>query len=600
MTAAGTLAAAYLGLALGAGIRLPPWPLSPDGEVVAVDPGDAPLRAEGARVEQAGGGLWRVAPLPGVREVRLQAGGAVAVAPVEPPPGRIVIGAVPPRPVKGRDAEVALAIEVRDAAGGLDPEAPAPVLACSAGTVDPPAAAGPGRFTARYRPSPARHPEVAIVTAISPRCPLCPTPRAVGAVVLPVSGRTEVPGHTDPRVKVTVEVAGRVFGPVEADAEGRFAVAVEVPPGEHVATGVSIDRLGNRHSEPLDLKLPPERQLGCVVWPASLPADGGSQAGVFCLAADVRGRPAERPRLSAEARLGRVTAFEAAGDGLQRARYAAPRGGGGAVDRVLVSFPAAGPASTLELPLPLATGAPASIGWSLEREPVAPGSTVVARTWARDERGDPLPAPSGPPGAAEGFVAPGRFVARAAAGDWVQPAELRLALPPSASAATLWLSPEGGEWVATARDVDGRPAAGVPLRFGSGQVATTDAQGVARVKAGGEAETALAPGGARAAAWRGHELRAPPASLSTVALVPLAPKAPVDVRASAHGGLLRWVVAGSDGRPLAGRPVRLLSSGPTLGPAEPDGQGGRCRLAGRGTVTVVDVETGVAAVVEVR
>jgi hypothetical protein len=594
------LAAACLGLALGAEIRLPPWPLSPDGELVAVEPPGATLRAEGARVEAAGDGLWRVEPEAGAREVRFAAGGASAVAPVEPPPGRVLVRADPARPVKGRDAEVSLAIEVQDAAGRPDPEAPPPVLACSAGSVEDLASAGPARFTARYRPSPARHPEVAVITAISPRCPLCPTPRAVGAAALPISARTEVPGRTQPRVKVTVEVAGRVFGPVEADAEGRFQVAVEVPPGERLGRGVSLDGLGNRRAEALDLKLPPVRQLACAAWPPALPADGRSEAGIWCLATDPRGRPAARPRLALEARLGRVTALEPAGDGLQRARYTAPRGGGGGADRLVASWPAAGTASTLELPVGLATGAPASLGWSLEREPVAPGEVVAARTWARDERGDALPAPAGPPDAAEGFVAGGRFVARAGAGDWVQRAELRMELAPTSTAAALWLGRDGGEWVATARDVDGRPAAGVPVRFGSGEVVATDARGVARAQARGDAETVRVPGGARAAAWAGHEVRAPPASLSVVVEVPLAPEAPVDVRAAAENGLLRWRVAGRDGRPLAGRAVRLLASGPTLGPAEPDGDGGRCRLEGRGTVSVVDVATGVAAVVEVR
>ncbi len=600
MTASLTLAAACLGLALGGDIRLPPWPLSPDGELVAVEPAGATLRAEGARVEVAGDGLWRVAPEAGVREVRLAAGGASAVAPVEAAPGRIAIRADPARPVKGRDAEVSLTVEVRDAAGRPDPEAPAPVFACSAGSVEDLISAGPARFTARYRPSPARHPEVAVITAISPRCPLCATPRAVGAVALPISARTEVPGRTRPRVKVTVEVADRVFGPVEADAEGRFQVAVEVPPGERLGRGVSFDRLGNRRAEALDLKLPPVRQLACAAWPPALPADGRSQAGIWCLATDPHGRPAARPRLALEARLGRVTALEPAGDGLQRARYAAPRGGGGGADRLVASWPAAGTASTLELTVGLATGAPASLGWSLEREPVAPGETVAARTWARDERGDVLPAPSGPPGAAEGFVAGGRFVARAGAGDWVQRAELRLELASSSNAASLWLGRDGGDWVATARDVDGRPAVGVPLRFGSGEAVATGARGVARVPARGGAQSVRAPGGARAAAWSGHEVRPPPASLSVVAEVPLAPEAPVDVRAAAEGGLLRWRVTGRDGRPLAGRAVRLLASGPRLGPAEPDGEGGRCRLEGRGTVAVVDAASGVAAVVEVR
>lgn len=595
------LAGACLALALGAEIRLPPWPLSRDGDLVAVEPAGATLRAEGARLEAAGEGLWRVAPEGEAREVRLAADGATALAPVEPPPGRILLRADPARPVKGRDAAVSLSAEVLDAGGRPDPAALAPVFACSAGVVEGVAPAGPGRFTASFRPSPAHHPDVAIIIAISPRCPLCATPRAVGGVAIPVSARTRVPGHTEPRVKVTVEVAGRAFGPVEADAEGRFLVPVEVPPGERQGRGISLDSLGNERVEELDLKLPPVRQLGCAAWPRVLPADGRSRAGIWCLATDARGRPAPGPGLAVGARLGRATAPGPAGDGfLHRARYIAPRGGGGSADRLTISSAAAGPASTLELPVALATGPPASMGWQLEREPVVPGTSVPARTWARDEWGDALAAPSGPPGATEGFVAGGLFRARATAGDWVQRAELRIELAPSTNAAALWLAREGREWVATARDVDGRPAAGVPLRFGSGEVATTGARGTARIAARGDAQTVSAPGGARAAAWTGHRVRAPPAELSLVAEVPLGPPAPVDVLATVRGGELHWRVVGADGRPLAGRKVWLEADGPRLGPAEPHGEGGRCRVQGRGTVAVVDAASGVAAVVEVR
>lgn len=592
--------AAWLALALGAEIHLPPWPLSRDGEMVAVEPSGAVLSAEGARLEAAGDGLWRVAPDGGAREVRLAAGGATAVARVEPPPGRILMRADPARPLKGRDGEVSLAAEVFDAEGRPDAAAPPPVFSCSAGSVEGLASAGPGRFTARYRPSPARYPEVAGIIAISPRCPLCATPRAVGVMALPVSARTEVPGRTEPSVKVTVEVAGRTFGPVEADAEGRFLVPVEVPPGEHQGRGLSLDRLGNQRFETLDLKLPPVRQIACAAWPQALPADGRSEAGIWCLATDARGRPAEHPRLAIGASLGRVTALEPAGGGLSRARYTAPRGGGGSTDRLTASWAAAGVASILDLPVALATGPPASMGWALQREPVAPGASVAARTWARDERGDALAAPSGPPGATEGFVAGGHFRARAAAGDWVQRAELRIELPSSSTAAALWLERQGGEWVAAARDVDGRPAVGVPLRFGTGELAITGALGVARVPARGDAQTVAAPGGARTAAWSGHRVSAPPVALSVTAEVSLAPEAPVNVLAAGGGGVLRWRVVGADGRPLAGRKVWLEADGPRLGPAEPDGEGGRCRFEGGGTVTVVDVVSGVAAVVEVR
>ncbi len=595
------LAGACLALALGAEIRLPPWPLSRDGDLVAVEPAGAALRAKGARLENAGGGLWRVEPAEEAREVRLAADGATAVAPLEPPPGHIRMRADPASPVKGRDAEVTLSAEVIDAGGRLDPAAPAPEFTCSAGLVEGVARAGPGRFTARYRPSPAHHPDVAIIIAVSPRCPLCATPWAVGGMALPVSARTQVPGHTEPRVKVMVEVAGRAFGPVAADAEGRFLVPVEVPPGEQQARGVSVDSLGNQRVEQLDLKLPAVRQLACAAWPRVLPADGRSRASIWCLATDARGRPTASPRLAVEARLGKAAASEPTGEGsLYRARYTAPRGGGGSVDHLTVSSAAAGPASTLDVPLALATGPPAFMGWELEREPVAPGTSAAAHTWARDEWGDALAAPSGPPGATEGFVAGGVFKARAAAGDWVQRAELRIELPPSPNAAAIWLTREGGEWVATARDADGRPAAGVRLRFGSGEMATTGARGTARVTAHGDAQTVSAPGGVRAAAWSGHPLRAPPAELSLVAEVPLGPAAPVDVLATVRGGVLRWRVVASDGRPMAGRKVWLEADGPRVGPAEPDREGGRCRVEGRGTVAVVDAASGVTAVVEVR
>lgn len=596
----GALPLLCLQLAAGARVLLPPWPLSPDGETVAVDPAGATLSAEGARAEPLGGGLWRVIPHPGAGEVRLRADGAAEVARVEPPPGRIVVRAEPRHPVKGRDAEVALSLEVLDTAGRPDPSAAPPVLACSTGAVRDLAPAGPGRFTARYQPSAARRPEVAVITAVSPRCPLCPTPRAVGAAALPLAARTEVPGRTEPRVQVTVEVAGRRFGPVTADASGRFLVPVEVPPGERFGRGVSVDRLGTRRAEELDLKLPPVRQLACAPWPARLPADGGSEAGIWCVATDTRGRPAPGARLEIAARLGRVSPLSPAGEGLFHARYTAPRGGGGGSDRIAASYPEAGAASTLEIAMELATGAPAELGWSLAREPVPLGSSTAARTWARDARGDPLPAPSGPPGAREGFVAPDRFVARAEPGGWVQRSELRLALPPSSAVTALWLARAGGDWVAVARDVDGRPAAGVPLEFGSGGVVASDSRGEARSSAGGDAETVRAPGGARAAGWSGRSVPPPPAELSAVAEVPLAPDLPVDVRAVVEAGFVRWRITGAEGRALPGRPVRVESSGPRLGPVEPDGEGGRCRAEGRGTVTVVDRQTGLAAVVEIR
>jgi hypothetical protein len=596
----GALAAAALAarLVLGEAIHVPPWPLSPDGDVVALE-GSGKLQADGARIEPIGAGLWRVVPGPGERRVRLRAGAAAVEVEVEPPPGRIVIEAMPERLVKGRDLGAELRIAVLDAASRPDPTAAEPVIACSAGAVRGLAIAGPGRFTARYEVPTSRHPEVAVLTAVSPRCPLCATPRAVGAAVLPLAAAIDLPGHTEPHVQVRVTVGDRTFGPVAANDEGSFKVPVVVPPGVRFGEGVSIDKLGNLQSQVIDLRLPPVNQIACAAWPRVLPADGHASAQIWCVATDVTGRPAPRARLELATALGRASRFEAAGGGLFRARYVAPRGGGGRQDRLMASFPSAGPASRQEVSLELATGAPADVGHALEREPVPLGASVAVRSWARDDRGDALPAPSGPPGGKVGFVAPDRFVARSGPGDWTQLAELRVELPLADKAALLWLRQEGGEWVASARGVDMRPAAGVAVRFGSGAVAVTDARGEARIPARGASETVEAANGLRAAGWAGFGLPVPPFAISRTFAIALAPEAPVDVRAAVRKGVLRWRVQDRSGRVLPGRRVQLQGSGVQLGPVEPDGEGGRCTVAGNGTVAVIDAETGVAAVLEV-
>jgi hypothetical protein len=75
----------------------------------------------------------------------------------------------------------------------------------------------------------------------------------------------------------------------------------------------------------------------------------------------------------------------------------------------------------------------------------------------------------------------------------------------------------------------------------------------------------------------------------------------VDVRARVDGRTLRWRVEGGEGAALAGREVVLSARGVDVGAPERDGDEGKAALGpGQGTVAVVDVETGVAAVVEVR
>jgi hypothetical protein len=308
----------------------------------------------------------------------------------------------------------------------------------------------------------------------------------------------------------------------------------------------------------------------------------------------------KRAHLKISAGRGRVSGLDPLGNGLSRARYTAPRGGVGASDQLVAILPAGGPTSRQELAIALASGPPAEIGYELEREPVPIGSTMPARTWARDAWGNPFDPPAGPPGSTEGFVAPDRFVARAALDDGRQTAALQVVLAPCSEVAKITLRRRDGEWLAQARCVNGRPTAGVSLLFGSGAEAVTDERGEARAPSQGDVETVRAANGARAAGYDGLEPPPDPIELTRTFAVRIRPPSIVDVLARVEKGKLRWRIEDRPGHALPGRQVRIEVNGPKVGAVHPDAEGGWSEISGRGMVAVVDVETGVSAVLEVR
>jgi hypothetical protein len=589
-----------LALALAASeILLPPWPLNPDGDLVAVPGGTAPT-ATGASVEAAGQALFRVVPAPGARSVTLRAGAAEVVAAVEPPPGVVAITVATPAPVKGRDAAVVLGLAVLRADGTADEGAPAPVISVSAGTVRDLAPAGPGRFRAVFAPAATLHPDVAVILALVPRCPLCATPRAVGYAALPVSAAVDLPGESDPGTRTTVTVAGRRFGPVVADARGRFHVPVVIPPGARFAEATTLDALGNRRETRIDLRLPDVDRVACAAWPPAVPADGRAEAIVHCVGSTAAGLPAPDARLVLLASAGKAEPLAPVpGAGaLQRARWRAPSGRGAGEAVLAASYPDGGPASHDEVRVGLSSGPPAEIVARLARDPVPLGATVAAETAVQDARGDALGVPSGPPGATLGFVSPDRFVA--APSGLFQDAELSFTLPPGREVATLALREVPGGWLAQARSVDARPVPGTSLQFGSGVEVTTDARGEARVTGAGARESVRARSGARAVGFAGAAPPPSPIEITRTIRVALRPTTSVDVVASFEGGFLRWRIEDDAGRPVPARRVVLRGEGVDLGPVERDGDGGKAAvLRGHGLVAVQDAESGVAAVVEV-
>jgi hypothetical protein len=589
------LAIALATLAVPPSLGLPPWPLSPDGELVAAAPGVA-LEAGGGTVEPVAPGLWRVVPDEGAREVRLSAGAERSTAAVKPPPGVVEIGWEPAAPVKGRDREATLWLSVRTADGAPDADGPAPRLVASAGQVGPLSPAGPGRWRAAYGLPATRWPEVVAFLASSTRCPACATPRAAGAAHLPLAAAIELPGRTDGRVEVTVEIGGATWGPVRADQTGSFRLPVVVPPGIGTGTVHSISAAGNVRRTGIDLGLPPTPRLACTAVPARLPADGRARATVLCTAFSADGTPAPGAAVELSAARGALAPARWEGS-LLRATWRAPEGGPGSV-RIVAAWRAAGEGGSAEAEVVLEAGGPATIEWRVEGEPLQPGEAARFEAVARDERGEPL-------GEAEARWVDGRPLegGRLAAFPWSGALEERVALsfapPPTREAQTLSLRREGDAWVAEARGAAGRPAEGVPLAWSTGARSVTDARGEARAAGGGAAAWVKGPDGLRAAAWSWAPPHPRPAAVAREVSVALRPPGTPRLAAWLEGRTLRWTV---DAQADGGEPRRVVlrPGGVALGPPAAGQGGGWCEvLGGTGPVAVVDEATGAGVVVEV-
>lgn len=99
----------------------------------------------------------------------------------------------------------------------------------------------PGSFTAEYRVPIDRRPQSAIVAAEL----LLPGGRRFHAVTrLMLPAETNFPLHSSPNASVSLEVAGHVFGPRKADAEGNVRIPIVVPPDVGVGHASAISEFG--------------------------------------------------------------------------------------------------------------------------------------------------------------------------------------------------------------------------------------------------------------------------------------------------------------------------------------------------------------------
>ena len=459
-------------------------------DVAAELPVGLRIELDGVVVSPTRRGCFLEIPLPrGARSLRALAPGLPEARRELPsPPERRSVGLAvePAAPVKGRDLEATVQLEVRAPDGSVDVAARPPLLVASGGTLSPLVAVGPGRFSARWLLPTRRAPEVAVLVAFVP-WPHDDAPSgSLGALRVPLATAIELPGHAERAgVEVTARLGGMTFGPVRTGPDGRFQLPVVVPPGASRASGETHDRGGLRQSFPIELGLPEMPRLACVAAPAHRVAGGRVPLRVACAASEADGRPADRAALRARADGIAPRPLVAIGGGLFELSIAPGEPLLGA-PRLVVEFPAAGPASSVVLERPLAAGLPASLEAAPSEAPAIAGGMAEVTLLARDSSGAPVEGArvrlADPPGVEGRTDRTGHVRIAMPAGPKAGLRELSFEARPGTSGAParVRLHREGAALVASVSDAEGRPVRGAALDGGG----VTDADGVARLPIG--------------------------------------------------------------------------------------------------------------------
>jgi hypothetical protein len=610
-----------------------------DAAGTPVTPEAPTLTAEGAEVRagvpQPPLSTFLVVPQPGARTVvlRARAGGLQAEAryAVGPPASRVTLALEPPQPVKGRDKEASLTVQLLRPDGTPDDSGAPPVVRANVGRVEALSRTGPGTYRARYVLPPTSYPEVAILVALS----AWPHPQSIygayGKMLVPLAAAVELPGRTEPDSKISLTIAGQTYGPAQAGGDGRFVLPVVVPPGHPFGQSRVVDPAGNVERRPFNLGLPPTDGLACVFNPPRLPADGASRARMLCAASDPLGRPVPDARVNAKARYGTLKGPERAEGGLLEWIYTAPRELPSTPEQLLATWPQGGANSREELSLQLVQGPVAKVSAALTDPQVFFGGSVGVTVAVEDAFGRPRPGAkaSVSTGAPLSEERPGFFRST-----WALPVDADVyqrdggpgpgGFGSKATVRVTAFGPTGSEparitaWRRDSQlyvgvsDLAGLPIPAQPLKI-NGTAQVTGADGTLPLEgANGSGKIEVIHG-----VWPGlrkviHLLGPsgiypldPPLVPAPVTLeVQLLPSVPVNIELKVDGARVEYCVRDLQGRPLPDRPVHVaLTSGRKEAVETRDGCT-RFTVAGAGpggaSVSVADVQTGVTAAKEVK
>ncbi len=532
-----------------------------------------------------------------------------------PPAAKVVLTLAGERlPVKGEDADATLDVRVLDADGAPDEAATPPVLRANVGVVEALSRVGPGHFRGRYVLPDTRYPEVAVIVAFAPWPHPDSIHGAAGSLLVPLASAIDLPGTSERNAELTLEIAGRTFGPTKAGPDGRFKIPVVVPPGHQIAQVIAKDRAGNRRRSRFHLRVPPTDQLACVVNPRRLPADGAARARVVCATSDVFGAPKPGAKVALRTSAGGQSERRALGDGASEWIVTAPSSLGPPL-RLQATWRDGRNVSRDELEVELVQGPAARLEVASDEPLVHRGAQLEATVQVKDPLGRPRDGATVVAHASEGEVqtapknqdAPGTFFVSFRPAPEGEAATARLTLrafgPTGTQPARLQAWVEGGRLWVGVTDLLGRPVPDQPVRVGDREVKTgadgaADAGEAAGLRGAVQIRHARWPGLATTLhlmedghAWpRSERPGSAPFSLE----VTVAPPVPVNVRFDISGRQVTYWLEDGEGRLLADREAAHAVQGAKVTSLRRDGARTILQLSsGRAQVGVRDVATGV-------
>ncbi|MCB9675136.1 MAG: Ig-like domain-containing protein [Alphaproteobacteria bacterium] len=295
-------------------------------------------------------------------KVTVQAGSLKSEAEIPVVPagrGGATVQVNPPSLVLGRSETATLTFQLAEGIPSADLQ-----IEASSGEVTDLTDMGGGQYTARYQPPAVNYPHLAIISAVAKD-----HPDLVASAVVRLQGAVDFPVTAPAGSSVVLKIAGKDYGPVKMDADGKGKVPIIVSPGVNEATKVVVQS-GKREESPFDLQIPETRRVAFMPVVAGVPADGKAHA-VRIVALKADGTPDGGAGLKVSADKGSVGAARHLGDGVYVVDYT-PAGAGAAT--LTADIPGTKKNET-QLALDVLGPLPATVAWdALGSVPASVGS----------------------------------------------------------------------------------------------------------------------------------------------------------------------------------------------------------------------------------